>query len=447
MLANLRLAPLLLALAVTALAGCDRARPVAAPDAAEGGALAACSHCHGDAARPEDDALLQAAPPRTATGRTAGAHDRHLHGGTFRSAVACAECHAVPRSAGHEDGKVDLAFGALARTGGATPSFAGGACASVYCHGATLAAGGTDTAPSWGGAVGCTSCHAYPPPSHAPEDTGCAACHPGTVHADGTLNLAGGLHVNGSVDVGAAHAAGWGEPERHGPAANGDLSSCRRCHGDDLGGGTSRVSCDGCHSAAGHADWRTSCTFCHGTKGATDLASAAPPRGTQGETATSARAVGAHRKHLSGGAFGAAVACDACHAPLPAELSHVDGTAAVSFGALARAGGASPAWNGATCASTYCHGATLGAGGTSTAPAWTASISSCASCHSVSLSSLPDQHGEHSGEATCGDCHPGYTATAVSRALHVNGAKDVGNEVTSWNGTGCTNTCHDPERW
>jgi predicted CxxxxCH...CXXCH cytochrome family protein len=455
MLASVRLHALIILALVVALSGCDTARPIAAPESAgDVDALTACTYCHGDASRAEADALLQAAPPRTASGAPAGAPDRHLHGGTFRTALACAECHAVPRSAGHQDGKVDLAFGALARTGGASPAFAGGTCSGVYCHGATLAAGGADTSPSWAGAVGCTSCHAYPPPSHAAADTGCATCHPGTVHGDGTLNLAGGLHVNGVVDVGVAHPAGWEQPASHGRAANGDLASCRRCHGDDLTGGTSRVSCDGCHGSAGFADWRSNCTFCHGAKvpgyGPADLAKAAPPRGTQGETATSARAVGAHQKHLSGGTFASAVACSECHAVVPADLTHVDGTAVVSFGDAARRGGASPAWNGTTCASTYCHGATLGAGGTSTAPAWTASLSSCTGCHAVSLSSLPRRHPTHSGKAACGDCHAGYTSASVDKAVHVNGAKNVGGsgtKVSSWNGTSCANACHGSESW
>jgi len=416
---------------VAALAACDGARPAAAPDAAadasSGGASSACTACHGDATRSEATTLLQAAPPKTATGASAGAHQAHLHDNAFRSAIACTECHVVPTSTGHFDGKVHVQLGALATMNGAAGTYAGGTCA-VYCHGSTLGAGGAATTPTWtGGPVDCASCHGYPPPSHAASSTNCSSCHPGTVLPNGTINVAGGLHINGKIDVQAAHGPGWADPAQHGHAANRGISACTACHGTDFNGGSTGVSCNACHASAGQAAWQTNCTFCHGTPVASytaaSLVKAAPPAGSQGETATTARAVGAHQKHLAGGAIGNAVACTDCHSTLPTSLAHVTGTATVSFGAGATRGGAAPSWNGTGCAATYCHGGTLAAGGSNTAPVWTggAAQAACGTCHGAP----PPSHSPSS--TACGSCHTGYTATTVNLATHINGQVDVAN--------------------
>jgi predicted CxxxxCH...CXXCH cytochrome family protein len=429
-------APLALALAVAAIAagGCDRARPIADPGGSGvSGGAAGCTACHGDATRAEADALLQAAPPAGVDGGDGGAHLAHLRAGTFRLPIACGECHVVPSSRFHSNGSVDLAFGALSRKDGAAPAFSGGSCASVYCHGATLAAaGGTATAPRWdGAALSCQSCHGHPPPSHAASSTSCNECHPGTVKTNGTLDLAGGLHVNGTVEVNEQHAPGFADPAVHGPAANQDLTGCRSCHGADFGGGTAGVSCNACH---GGTAWQSNCTFCHGTRlaayTAADLTKAAPPRGTQGETATTARGVGAHQAHLAEGGLARPIACAECHASLPASLAHVDGTASVEFGAGARRGGAAPTWSGTGCSATYCHGATLGAGGSNKAPTWTGGGSQtvCGTCHGAPP---PAPHVQNSA---CGSCHTGYTATAVNLALHVDGKVDATASCTSCHG-------------
>ena len=363
---------LLLALATAALAACGVGSHVSS--AAAG---AACTGCHGDATR-AGSALLQAAPPISPHGGDGGAHLAHLERG-----VACGACHIVPTSPAHSNGVVEVRFSGAAVAHGATPSYyANGTCSGVYCHGA-------------------------PPPSHAPTSTACHDCHPGTVKADGTIDYAGGLHANGMVDAAGSHPQGWSDPAQHGAAAKTALTSCKGCHGTLLDGvGGTGPSCATCHAAAGYPSWQTNCTFCHGAKqqGVYDpssLASAAPPRGTAGETATTTVAVGAHARHLAGGAIGPAVACTDCHV-VPTSLAHLDGIPAVTFGAGATRGGATPIWNGATCASTYCHGATI-AGGTNKKPSWTGG----------------------SPEAACGTCHTGYTATSVNPALHMNGTIDA----------------------
>jgi predicted CxxxxCH...CXXCH cytochrome family protein len=137
--------------------------------------------------------------------------------------------------------------------------------------------------------------------------------------------------------------------------------------------------------------------------------------------------------------------------------THVDGSRQVGFTGAASANLRKGTWNAGagtaagTCSSTWCHGAVISrsggtSGGTATVPSWTGSVTACTSCHSVSGSSLPNRHSTHSGRS-CGDCHPSYTSSAVNKALHVNGVKDVGNRVTSWTGTTCTNSCHGSETW
>jgi predicted CxxxxCH...CXXCH cytochrome family protein len=466
--------------AAAGLLACGVARDVHGSDG--GGA---CTGCHGDASR--SGTPLQRAAPAT------GAHLAHIAGD-----VACGSCHVVPDSPAHADDAVQVAFTGLSVADGATPTFVAGTCANVYCHGATLNAGGAGAVPvEWSGPpLACASCHGAPPPSHDPGSTLCAGCHPGTVRVDGTIDRATRQHVNaflegGGGGGGGGHAAGWGLPANHGPAAKQDLDSCRLCHGPDLAGSGGASSCGECHT--GGAAWASNCTFCHGTKtspyAAADLAKAAPPRGSKGETATTVRAVGAHQTHLSGGSFGGPVACAECHA-VPSDLSHLDGTARVTFGAAAKRDLATPAWNGTTCSNVYCHGGTL-AGGSIPAPSWTGSgQATCGSCHGLpptgshttstacagchgydgatfdaalhlngtvdlaggtscsSCHGIPPSTGRHSkhvgGEGFgCGECHPGYSASAVNPATHQDGTKDVGG-VSGWNATtrSCSMECH-----
>lgn len=453
-----RLKPALaLTLASLLLAACDQPRPIDTPAPLGAQQVSACTGCHGDPRRVEADPIVNAAPPvnpsGSATAPGVGAHLAHLHGGALRGPVACKECHVVPTTTLHGNGQVEVRFTSadFAVRGGATPRFdpATASCSTTYCHGATLAAGGTNQAPTWNGGASqaaCGTCHGAPPPSHAATSTACASCHPRTVKPDGTIDVAGGFHVNGSLEVVGGHPAGWADPSQHGRAANAQgLSGCKGCHGANLDGGSAGVSCASCHGAG----WQSNCTFCHGTftSGwtASQLKLAAPPLGTQGETATTSRAVGAHQKHLSGGSIGPALACTECHA-VPADLAHLDGTPTITFGAGARRGGANPSWTGVGCQAAYCHGTTL-SGGSNTSPTWTggSAQAACGTCHGRPPST--GQHGRHSGRS-CGDCHPGYSTTSVNLATHVDGLKQVGNRITAWNATtrACTG-CHGSDTW
>jgi hypothetical protein len=69
-----------------------------------------------------------------------------------------------------------------------------------------------------------------------------------------------------SADTGK-HAAGW-LPAGHSATAKADSTSCQECHGADLSGGISGISCTGCHmggpTSMHPVDWGTSILTKHG---------------------------------------------------------------------------------------------------------------------------------------------------------------------------------------
>ena len=349
-----------------------------------------CTGCHGDATRVATalNPDLPAAPPKDTTGDSAttsagvGAHQAHLTAGSLRNAMACTECHATPGQGTHPNGTIDLAWGSLASSGGATPSFnATSLTCANYCHGATLG-GASHPTPVWTGGVvevTCGSCHGNPPPSPHPvvaATASCGDCHPGSTRT----SVDPATHVNGTVNV---------------------TLSCTSCHGDANRAATSL----------------------------NPFLAAAPPVDTKGNTATTARGVGAHQRHLVAGPLSAGTACGECHATVP-SFTHSNGVVEVTFGTLSRTGGVTPAWNGSGCASSYCHG-NFKNGATTYVPSWTApAANACGTCHG-----LPPG-GTHPASAACETCHTGYTATTVNLANHVNGIVDVvGLSCTSCHGS------------
>jgi len=457
---------------------------------------AGCTSCHGDPARTvpagNPNPLLAASPPVAPPGvstRAVGTHQLHLNDGAIRKAVTCDNCHVVPSNPDHSitaNPVVVFTAGTLATTQARVPAYDGASfsCSATYCHGNFDFAGITGAAaatPAWDSApaLSCTGCHGMPPTGHTaltPPVTAatCNGCHPGTVKIDGTIDVAGGLHMNGAADFVGAHPVGWAASTSHGYSANQQgLQACTSCHvAFGAAGGAAGTSCNACHTTNGHASWQTECTFCHGTAGraalmtGTDvLLAASPPVGPQGQTATADALVGAHQRHVNPPATGAnanPLACRNCHAtPLPADVSHVNGQPVpVPFGGIALTGNiTTAAFNPTTltCSATYCHGNFTGGVGASAsvAPVWTGGAMTCTSCHAA-----PPATGEHGRSnhrnAGCGACHSGYSATAANPSLHVNGVKDVGGAGTSINtwvaGTGrCTPTsgvgCHGTQTW
>lgn len=352
-----------------------------------------CNSCHGSEAN--------AAPPVDLAGntdttvRTVGAHQAHLKAAELAAALTCADCHPVPSeldAPGHLDGTTQIVFGAAAKADGATPTWDASAetCAGSYCHGATLD-GGSLAAPKWtkvdGTQDACGACHGLGPATLRtggahPAGVDCAACHD-TVGADGKIAKPA-QHIDGVVQVSSAGA-------------------CNSCHGNDT--------------------------------------NAAPPVDTTGGEDTALRSVGAHQAHLQAlGGIAAPVGCASCHTvPVGVgDAGHMDGAVQVAFKGVSIAAGAEPAWDSgtATCANTYCHGATMD-GGALTAPVWTTvdgSQVACGSCHG-----LPPGGAHPQDVPACGTCHRD-TATADG-GLKEDVSKHIDGTV-QYTGSPVCNTCH-----
>ena len=337
------------------LAGCGN--PRAATTSGD-----ACLACHGSDGNP--------APPlgvrgeTSTTQRAVGAHRLHLRDTPIRAALPCSECHVVPtslRSPGHIGGAV-VVFGPLASARGALPSWNAteARCSSVYCHGGTGgAAPGERSAPVWTYSSepdytlppdqSCTGCHGWPPPSPHPRLTSCSGCHGKTVTPDGRIDVAGGKHVNGSVDFGGS--------------GGGDLA-CDACH--------AYPPPSGAHVK--HFGW-----------------AAGASSGTYGDLRVLEDLVGAG---LLPATFGSYVfGCGNCH-PVDAAR-HMDGVVQVELsgtgmpaGALRALNPSSAAFSGGSCSSVFCHSSGQAAdvqAGTPayvTTPAWSSGARlGCGSCH------------------------------------------------------------------
>ena len=88
----------------------------------------------------------------------------------------------MPTSSGHADGTVEVAFGAIATAGGATPAWNGGELLRELLP-RRDARRRTDTAPPGpvdGTEAACGSCHGVPPPApHVSEPELRRGCHAG----------------------------------------------------------------------------------------------------------------------------------------------------------------------------------------------------------------------------------------------------------------------------
>jgi predicted CxxxxCH...CXXCH cytochrome family protein len=184
-----------------------------------------------------------------------------------------------------------------------------------------------------------------------------------------------------------------------------------------------------------NADPQAGCAIaCHG-----DDVSNAPPRSVSAGTATTARAVGAHRAHLvASPAWHHAVACADCHV-VPAAVGdpgHIDGDNVAEVIFSARAGGTASTWNGTTC-TVGCHGQAAW-GGTNPTPTWTrvdGTQSACGSCHGA------PPPAPHPAGSNCAQCHPTMEENSLTfrdPSSHINGVVDVVDPSATG---GCT-ACH-----
>ncbi|MEB2311448.1 MAG: CxxxxCH/CxxCH domain-containing protein [Sorangiineae bacterium] len=351
-----------------------------------------CARCHGDDTR-GGTPLQRSAPPRDLNGNTSpeypgvGAHERHLYASATHGAVACGECHLVPKAAlepGHADSDrpAELRFGALAAEGGRAPSYDPNtrSCSDSYCHGRAR--------PVWTRQRPepeiCGTCHGLPPAAPHPQTTRCETCH-------------------GEV-VGAADASGHRDfiaPERH---------------------------------VDGVVDVRAvACNDCHG-----NAKNPAPPSAVNGDTDPSSPGVGAHQRHLGGGDHGRPLTCGECH-HIPAKWDdplHMDGAPAeVHMAGVAAAHGHAPDFDRASrsCGDTWCHSPEPAAPRPS--PAWTRTGAplDCDSCHGLPPAA------PHPQMQRCSLCHGEVVGpddhSIISRGRHVDGVVDVSAP------TAC-NACH-----
>lgn len=258
----------------------------------------------------------------------------------------------------------------------------------------------------------------------------------------------------------AVHSPGWSDPASpnfHGKAiagSNWDMRQCRTCHGQTYAGGAVGVSCLTCHTKAAGPE---NCTTCHGGT------NAAPPKDLEGNTATTARGVGAHQTHLVGPRelSSTQVNCSDCHhvpasvyvpghvdSPLPVEVVISSPLAKTPTGGITPA----PAYDPTTarCNNTFCHGnwrlpkqgtnAAFAYADTATAmtgnnyaPVWNAGQpeSACGTCHGSTTtqgpSIVPKGH-NYSAINGCVGCHTGVidaTGKIIDQTKHMNGQVNV----------------------
>jgi predicted CxxxxCH...CXXCH cytochrome family protein len=272
----------------------------------------------------------------------------------------------------------------------------GPTCSDVYCHGTTLAgASSAKTTPVWTqvdeswSACG-SACHATPPAASTghPNSTACEKCHskviasfaansPSTTWKDPTL------HINGTVEV--------------------DTLTCTSCHGS----GTNP----------------------------------APPKDTQGNTATTAAGVGAHAQHLGTSTWHRQGQCADCH-NTPTSTSHTNNNVDFTWAAPSNASGAAPSFNvtNLSCSGTYCHGAKMTAQSSSVGrvPVWNKVDGTHDACGKACHANPPIS-GSHSASVTaCQNCHGdvissynGASSTWKNASLHINGKVEATAQTCS----------------
>ncbi|MBK5275273.1 MAG: CxxxxCH/CxxCH domain-containing protein [Desulfuromonadales bacterium] len=409
-----------------------------------------CDKCHsGTAAAP----FYSTAIPKVIinTNAKVGAHTSHLTAPDgLATAFACTDCHGAVtlNSATHMNGTTNFTWSTLATKSGAlapTYTAATGACANVYCHGASMPGGdasGTNRAPAWNSstylpatltAAACGTCHGFPPsavsghpavtvpagfPATVTIGTTCS-CHSNINTAGNsyaTMFVSKALHINGTVEVSGGHAVPF---YAH---TTPPFTSCTGCHNASAAGaypaavaGTS-PNCRGCHITSDPTVTSTGCSSCH----------TSPPSGT-----THPNAVGSHVKH--GLLAGVTMPCTVCHngAGSGSGASHGPGNKGTNPAVdnvifTAAQAGASATWTAATktCSTTYCHGATL-TGGTNKSPVWGTTLTGCGLCHGD-----PPATTTHSGVTVtqCITCHDHVNAAGTgftNAALHMNGVIDA----------------------
>jgi predicted CxxxxCH...CXXCH cytochrome family protein len=207
----------------TSCAGCHNTSAAGPYPAAVAGTAPNCRGCHATAdptVTSTGCTSCHASPPSGTTHpNLVGSHGKH---GTLAGApAACAICHngaGTGSGAAHGPGNkgtnpaVDNVVFTAAQAGAtATWDTTTKTCANTYCHGATLAGGGTTKNPTWGTTlIGCGTCHGDPPATGTHTGvtvTQCITCHP-HVNAAGTGFTDATKHMNGVIDASGGVSAG-----------------------------------------------------------------------------------------------------------------------------------------------------------------------------------------------------------------------------------------------
>jgi len=238
------------------------------------------------------------------------------------------------------------------------------------------------------------------------------------------------------------HPAGWlitGHPA----AAKADPSVCEECHGEDFGGGISKVACASCHTN-GSPVTVTDCASCHGK----------PPSGT-----VAPNRAGAHNTVT--GHFAAQVVlpdeCNTCHNGAgTGTTNHFNGIVDIQFLSAYSAKSGTAVHNAdGTCSEVSCHGG-------QTTPVWlTGSLNvatQCTSCHAFGTSEFNSfSSGQHDFHVNidglaCTDCHD-TTKLVINHFTHLNTPAMEGPasatiyDAFGYNGVTCSPGCHEPRAW
>lgn len=286
----------------------------------------------------------------------------------------------------------------------------------------------------------CTACHGAPPATVAsgaahPASTQCSVCHSGTVNGDDATIVAGGLHMNGTVEAvscGGCHAL----PPATGPTISGQTAhpfhvtaraqGCATCHPvppaathDD---GAVNVVVQSSGGPVAITGW--DCTTCHEAIGV--AAAHALPFVSAHTTAALANLASCQGCHGADYGGGTAQSCTACHQ----GIGYAD-------------------WK-TNC--TFCHGTRTSAfGGT---PVWLPAPPQAVAGATSTSDARVGAHQKHLGNGSalsngvaCGECHP-----AASDLSHVGGTgvaqlawgplATTGGAAASMTSGTCANYCH-----
>ncbi len=254
-----------------------------------------------------------------------------------------------------------------------------------------------------------------------------AGCGSSTPNSRATFNSDKGQHISGWLPAG------------HAQAAQADSSSCFECHGSDLSGGMSKISCFPCH-INGSPFALTNCTSCHGN----------PPTGTAFPNQS-----GAHPDHNA--LPNVKSVCSTCHNGAGSgTVNHDNGVVDVAFLSAYNAKSGTAVYNSdGTCSEVSCHG------GQKT-PVWLSGFidvnTQCTSCHAFGTSEytsfVSGQHDFHVNveHFPCDKCHD-TVKLSVNHFTSLNtpvmegpASATVLSSLTYTNGT-CTPLCHGTESW